>query len=366
MTRVEININPKILRWAREEAGYEQSEIAGKVDISVDRYKLWENEGKNIPLGKLQTIANTYQRQLAVFLLPTVPNKISKPKDYRNLSATESKLSQKTLEVIREVTYLRETAFELHSETYWKERYEWLDTAKTKVKDSASFSSQLRELLNINIEDQMKWGTENEAYRNWRSAVEDRLGIFVFQFAMPMNEVHGFCSNDAYPYAIVTNSNHSYAGRIFTIFHELAHILRQQSGMCLFENATEKQKEEWECNEFAGNFLAPEPFIEKTDDLRAITHYASKLKISREVYLRRMKEENKISKAMFFHLLDEIKATYKPRTKKGFVKPEVKSRASRGVTFFTMILDAMYSNQISYTKASNALDLNISTLLREV
>ncbi|NCS88087.1 MAG: hypothetical protein CO127_10295 [Ignavibacteria bacterium CG_4_9_14_3_um_filter_36_18] len=366
MTRVEININPKILRWAREEAGYDQSEIAGRVDITVDRYKLWENEGKNIPLGKLKTIANTYQRQLAVFLLPTVPDKIFKPKDYRNLSSTESRLSPKTLGVIREVTYLRETAFELHGETYWKERYEWIDNAKIKVNDSASFSLQLRELLNISIEDQMKWGTENEAYRNWRSAVEDRLGIFVFQFAMPMNEVHGFCSNNAYPYAIVTNSNHSYAGRIFTIFHELAHILRQQSGMCLFENATEKQKDEWECNEFAGYFLAPEQFIEKTYDLRAITHYASKLKISREVYLRRMKEENKISNTMFFNLLDEIKTTYKPKTKKGFVKPEVKSRASRGVTFFTMILDAMYSNQISYTKASNALDLNISTLLREV
>lgn len=366
MTRVEININPKILRWAREEAGYDQSEIAGKVDITVDRYNLWENEGKNIPLGKLQTIANTYQRQLAVFLLPTVPDKISKPKDYRNLSSAESSLSKKTLEVIREVTYLRETAFELHGANYWKERYEWLDNTKNKVIDSSGFSSHLRELLNISIEDQMKWGTENEAYRNWRLAVEDRLGIFVFQFAMPMNEVHGFCNNDAYPYAIVTNSNHSYTGRIFTIFHELAHILRQQSGMCLFENATEKQKEEWECNEFAGNFLAPEPFIEKTDDLRAITHYASKLKISREVYLRRMKEENKISEMMFFSLLAEIKATYKPRTKKGFVKPEVKSKASRGATFFTMILDAVYSNQISYTKASNALDLNISTLLREV
>ncbi|MBU0559538.1 MAG: ImmA/IrrE family metallo-endopeptidase, partial [Bacteroidetes bacterium] len=202
--------------------------------------------------------------------------------------------------------------------------------------------------------------------RKWRLAVEDRLGVLVFQFSMPMNEVHGFCFTDAYPYAIVVNSNHSYSGRIFTIFHELAHILRHQSGMCLFEKATEKQTEEWECNNFSGSFLAPTHLIEQTDDLNTIAQYAAKLKVSREVYLRRLKEEKKISDMKFFSLLDQIKATYKTGKKKGgYVKPEVKSKASRGETFFNMVLEAMYNNRISYTKASNALDLNVTRLLNE-
>lgn len=368
MSRVVININPQILRWAREEAGYDPPEIADKVDVATDRYKIWEQEGKNIPIGKLKTIASAYKRQLAVFLLPDVPEGIVKPKDYRNLSPADSKLSKKVLEVIRDVSYFRETALELRGESYWKSRYEWIEKTKGKIKDGDSFSSHLRELLNISIDDQLQWQTENEAYRKWRLAVEDRLGIFVFQFPMAMDEIHGFCFTNGYPYAIVTNSNHSYAGRIFTIFHELAHILRHQSGMCLFERATERQKEEWECNEFAGGFLAPDNLIEKADDLATIAKYASKLKVSREVYLRRLKEENKISDMRFFSLLDQIKATYKKLQKKkgGFVKPEVKSRASRGETFFNMVMEAMYNNQISYTKASNALNLNMSTLLREV
>ncbi len=367
MSRVEININPQVLRWAREEAGYDLSEIANKVDIESDRYKLWEREGKNIPLGKLKTIANAYKRQLAVFLLPSVPDRIINPKDFRNLGPTESKLSKKVREVIRDVTYFRETALELQGETYWRNKYEWLEKTKGKVKDGVGFGNQLRELLDITIEDQLSWKTDSEAYRKWRLAVEERLGIFVFQFPMPMNEVHGFCFSDNLPYAIVTNSNHSYAGRIFTIFHELAHILRHQSGMCLFEKATERQKEEWECNTFAGRFLAPGNLIEKTDDLKEIAQYASRLNISREVYLRRLKEENKISDIKFFKLLDQIKSTYKTERKKGgFVKPEVKSKATRGETFFNMVLDAMYNNQISYTKASNALNLNLSALLNEV
>jgi transcriptional regulator with XRE-family HTH domain len=180
MNRVEININPQILRWAREEAGYDPSEIADKVNIATDRYKLWEKEGKNIPLGKLKILANSYKRQLAVFLLPTVPDKIAKPKDYRNLSPSDSKFSKKVLDVIRDVTYFSETALELQGENYWKGRYEWLEMAKKKVKDSFNFSALLRELLDIRIEDQLSWQTESEAYRKWRLAVEDRLGILVF------------------------------------------------------------------------------------------------------------------------------------------------------------------------------------------
>lgn len=367
MSRVEININPHILCWAREEAGFSPSEIAIKVDIDFEKYKLWEKEGKNIPLGKLKTIASAYKRQLAVFLLPAVPEKVTKPKDFRNLSPAESGLSREVLDVFRDVSYFRETALELQGGSYWKSRYEWLEKANRMVENAENFSQQLRDLLDISIDDQLSWKTTNEAYRKWRLAVEERLGILVFQFPMPMSEVQGFNISDNIPYAIVTNSNHTYAGRIFTIFHELAHIFRHQSGMCLYEQASENQKEEWECNLYAGNFLVPSNLIEKTDDLSEIASYSSKLHVSREAYLRRLKDENKISDLKFFTLLDQIKTNYKSKEKKkGFVKPEVRSKATRGETFFNMIVDAMYSNQISYNKASNALNLNISSLLYEI
>jgi Zn-dependent peptidase ImmA (M78 family) len=326
MSKVQININPLVLRWAREEAGYETAEIAGKVDIAPDRYLLWEKEGKNIPLGKLKLLANTFRRQLAVFLLPEVPAKISIPHDFRNLGQANSKLSKKVLEVMRDVSYFRETALEMQGAGYWKDRYTWLEEVRNEPDTRPE--EKLREILDINIEEQLSWPTENEAYRNWRQAVEDRLGILVFQFSMPLEEIHGFCLTDNMPYAIVTNSNHSYTARIFTIFHELAHILNHQSGMCLFENATANQEIEWAFNKFAGRFLIPGQYVYSTDKLNEIKSFANKLKISREVYLRRQKEENKISSPAFFSLLEEIKATY-PRQKKksGFVLPEAKSRA---------------------------------------
>ena len=42
------------------------------------------------------------------------------------------------------------------------------------------------------IDDQMKLAYRVRSLQKWRTAVENRLGILVFQFSMPMEEVHGF------------------------------------------------------------------------------------------------------------------------------------------------------------------------------
>ena len=367
MPPTTLTINPEILRWAREESGYELSEISKKVGVSDDRYRHWEIEGKNIPLGKLKSISGTFKRQMAVFLLPEVPKKVARPHDYRNLNPVDSHFSKKVLEAIRSVNYFCETAQELQGVQYWQQRYQWLADARARIQDREAINAFLREQLNLSIDDQLNFKNDADAFKQWRNAFEERLGILVFQFAMPFKEVEGFCITDTLPYAIVVNSSYPYTHRIFTLFHELSHILRSQSGICLHENVDTKQQEEWSCNEFAGNLLAPVELIEQTEDLKEISSYASRLNISREVYLRRMKEEQKITPVKFFQILDQIKSTYQPPKKsKGFVKPEVKSRACRGETFYSMVLEAMYNNRITYTQAASILNLNLNRLLNAV
>jgi Zn-dependent peptidase ImmA (M78 family) len=366
MSRFNVNVNPKVLKWAREEAGFDLSEIAEKIDISIDEYKVWEVEGENIPFGKLKTIAGQYKRQLAVFFLPEVPEKISKPIDFRNLAPQQKKLSRNVLMVMRDVTYFRQTALELQGEKYWKGHYSWLSEIENFKQDNEALTDWLREKLNISIEEQLSWKYDSQAYKSWRQAVEDKLGVLIFQFSMPLDEIQGFCYTDEFPYAIIVNSKHSYTSRLFTIFHELGHIVRHHSGMCLIDEVNEKQREEFSCNSFAGNFLIPENYLIATENLSEIQEYATKLRVSREVYLRQLKEQNKIHPTKFFILLNEIKSTYKlPAKSSGFALPEVKSRASRGETFFNLVLDSLNQNRISYTQASALLDLRISKVLNE-
>ena len=82
--------------------------------------------------------------------------------------------------------------------------------------------------------------------------------------------------------------------------------------------------------------------------------------------LRQLKEKNKINPTKFFVLLNEIKSTYKHSDKSsGFALPEVRSRASRGETFFNLVLDSLNQNRLSYTQASTLLGLRISNVLNE-
>ena len=367
MQRIEVNINPNVLKWAREEAGFSPAEIADKVCVTADRYKIWEKRGQNIPLGKLKSLSEYYKRQLAVFFLKDTPDKIIKPKDFRNLTADQSKLSKEVLMVIRDVTYFRQTALELKGEEYWKSRYGWMGEIENIKKNNGVLTEWLRGRLNISIDNQLKWRSASEAFRNWRQAMENQLGILVFQFSMPLKEVQGFCFTDHFPYAIVVNSKHPYTSRLFTLFHELAHIIRHHSGICLVDDVSEKQHEEFSCNSFAGNFLVPQNNLTKTESLTEIQTYATRLKVSREVYLRRLKEENKITSPKFFALLEKLKTTYKtPDKKSAFaVKPEILSRASRGETFFNIVLTALNQSQLSYTQASTMLDLKIDKILNE-
>ncbi len=355
-----------MLKWAREEAGFDVSEIAGKINVSVENYKIWEKEGENIPFGKLKTLSRQYKRQIAVFFLPQVPEKLSKPIDFRNLKPSQSKLSRDVLMVMRDVTYFRQTAVELQGENYWKIQYEWLKEIENFKQDNENLAIWLREKLNISVEDQFSWKYDSQAYKTWRQSVEDNLGILVFQFPMPLDEIQGFCYTDNLPFAIVVNSRHSYRSRLFTIFHELGHIVRHHSGMCIIDEVNENQREEFSCNSLAGNFLVPENYLVATVNLAEIETYANQFRVSREVYLRQLKEQNKIHPTKFFSLLNEIKSTYKPSKKSsGFALPEVKSRATRGETFFNLILDSLNQNRISYTQASSLLDLRITKVLNE-
>jgi Zn-dependent peptidase ImmA (M78 family) len=366
MAQFKVNINPQVLKWAREEAGFDMAEIAVKINISIDEYKIWEKQGENIPFGKLKTIAGQYKRQLAVFFLPQVPEKISKPIDFRNLKPSQKKLSRDVLMVMRDVTYFRETALELQGEKYWRSRYDWLKEIESIKQDNDALAVWLREKLNISIDKQLSWKYDSQAYKSWRQAVENQLGILIFQFSMPLDEIQGFCYTDEFPYAIVVNSRHSYTSRLFTIFHELGHIVRHHSGMCLVDEVNENQREEFNCNSFAGNFLVPENYLNATENLSEILTYANQFRVSREVYLRQLKEKKKLNPTKFFVLLNEIKSTYKPLAKSsGFVLPEVKSRASRGETFFNLVLDSLNQNRLSYTQASTLLDLRIGKVLNE-
>ena len=371
---IKIQVNPKILSWAREEAGFTVVELSDKLNISHSRFEEWEKTGKEIPLGILKKIANYYKRQIAVFFLPIVPEKIVKPKDYRNLTNTTDYFSPETLLTIRRTNKYIKLAKEINGWEYWENKYKW----KTKIKKILNQNDKinnpkviewLRSILKVDFEKQKKFGDYTSSFKKWRNIIEKELGIFVFQFPMPISELDGFSYViENYPKAIVINNNVLPQRKIFTLFHELGHIFKNQSALCITDIAKENSLEvEYECNSFAGMFLVPEKMVYPIKNEKELTELSQKINVSREVYLRQSFEKKLISRNRFFELLKQVRehTIIKKKKTKVIVKPKVKSKSSRGEMFYNLVLNATYNSQIDFSTASDALKLKASQILSE-
>jgi len=366
----ELKINPKLLKWAREECGYSKLEIADKIHVDQEQYSAWEDTGTGLSLNALITLSKVCKRQIAFFFLPNIPPKTKKPTDFRNLEPTLAKLTYNTLLAIRRTVRFQDFLLQLHGPEYYENKYSWLSEYQNAFRalpvDSDDSTSWIRNLLGYPVHEQLADKIDSEtSYSRWRTSIEHNLGIHIFQFAMSKFEVQGFSYSDSLPYCITINNLYPATSRTFSLFHELSHILKSQSGLCKPDDTVIRRQEtsvEYDCNSFAGSLLVPSKEVIPANDKDTIFKYASKFKISSEVYLRRLFALDYVSETEFFHLLDEIHKSVLP-TKPHYSKSQVnRSINSRGRALFDSTLDAMNQGRISHSLASGILGLKINYL----
>ena len=82
---------------------------------------------------------------------------------------------------------------------------------------------------------------------------------------MPIEEARGFSLTDNKIPTVVLNLRDSINGRMFSLFHEYAHLLLDKSGICDMEEQDYLQQEdktiERFCNHFAGAILVPKDIL---------------------------------------------------------------------------------------------------------
>jgi Zn-dependent peptidase ImmA (M78 family) len=371
---IKVKVNPDVLKWAREEAGCNVIEVSEK--FSID-YQIWEQSKIEIPLDKLREVADYYKRQVAVFFLSKVPDKINKPKDFRNLRADSDQLSKEILLVLRRSHSLQQLAKNLMGEEYWKKKNESIYGIRSLISefelDHKNITNKVRNILKIEPDQQLSWINSSIAYREWRLAIEERFGVLVFQFPMPENEIQGFCLTDSLPNVIVVNSRNHYNCRIFSALHELAHIIREQAGLCImdYSNTKSTMNDEFASNSFAGKVLVPDSMLQFSDNLDEIHSLSKKLKVSSEVYLRRLKETSLITETKFYEILNHLRVIQQEyniikKTPSGGPSPLLISKARSGSTLFGIVINAVHSDRLGLIEASRALGLKVGTLTNEI
>lgn len=370
MSSITVNVNPNTLVWAREELGFHLDDVANKIKKDIGTIQDWEAHGKDLRYTDLVKLSKLYKRQIPVFFLNDTPAKAVKPKDFRNLSTKSKGLSPDAMLAIRRTKRYLDLYRENTPANQLIEQYKWVQALKKHQNNG--LEQALRDLLDVPISEQKK--AKNKTLKFWRNRIEERLGVFVFQFPVDSHEFDGFSYiADGTPFGITLNSRIADKRKIFTIFHEIGHIIEGTAGICITSTSQHAQQIEARCNKFAATFLMPKEEVAAPSNFEELQQHADELGVSKEAYLIRahdlkLVKDSDFNKYMIFirqmnkKIADEQKQ--KSKDKDGFVPRDVVSKSQRGEKFFDFVLEAYDANRISPAVVRDVLDLKLVGLGR--
>ncbi|MBM4275465.1 MAG: ImmA/IrrE family metallo-endopeptidase [Deltaproteobacteria bacterium] len=359
-------IEPSVIKWARESIAMDISDAAKKADLSENILFSWESGETKPTFSQLEKLSDIYKRPLAVFFLKTPPSDLPLPQDYRHLPAGKKPFSTKTLIDIRRIRYIQSLFIDISNSLSTpispKIKKINLNSNPDKV------AEKLRNELNVNIKNQFELGDENHALSYWKRLIENQ-GILVLEISMPLEEGRGFSFADERLPIIVLNSKDFLTGKIFTLFHELGHILLNNSGICDMSLYMERLTIEKFCNRFSGAFLVPkvdlkirfDEYMKKYVIDKCYEKLAKDFKVSRHVILRRLLIAKLISKNDYENKIQEIERELKNiKPARGRTNPSLQCIKKNGKKFVSFVLDAYKQGKITLSDASDYLGVKIN------
>ncbi len=353
---------------------------AQKIGVSSDRLAEWEAGDESPTIAQLRKAAEVYKRPLAVFFLAEPPKKFDALRDYRRLPATAKPTQSPDLSLaIRLARSQRELLLEVAEDSGIE--LPAIEADFRRWQDSPQdFAEAARKLLGVSLGAQYSWRQPYEALNNWVKALEG-IGVLVFQTGeTELDEARGFAIYERPLPVIVANARDSPRGRVFTLLHELAHILLRQSPLCdLHEEraaSTEEGRTEVFCNEVAGNILVPASALEtEVEALRwgsrnpaesDIETLSKRFSVSREVIVRRLLATGRVPLSFYQTKRDQYLAAYRQESQRegGFAPPATMRVRDLGKLYVRTMVTAYHQEAITSADLSNYLGMKLKHLPR--
>lgn len=256
MAARKVSINGSVLAWARREDGLTPGELADLMKVPVDDIRSWE-AGRDYPTrGQFTRLAKALARPTAIFYLPEAPTEGGIPVKFRRAPGpVEHRLGRNELRQIRQAQRLQEVvSWVVEDSGAGPVRIAPVD----RRRDPSRVGEEERAASGVSVAEQTGWPTAYEAFRNWRGVLEDR-GILAFQMRLGKDGIRGFSIWDDYAPVAAVNTAYHPTARIFTLFHEVGHLLTRTEGSCLgfvAPGEAETGAERW-CEQFAASYLVP-------------------------------------------------------------------------------------------------------------
>ena len=211
--------------------------------------------------------------RLLFFFFPSIPEEEAVEQSFRTLPEQElQRIPSRILYLLR-----RARVFQLNL----AELYDGVNPARHQILRDLEFApsvivsemaQRVRSYLDIDLAEQQSWDEGDDALKRWRTVLEDH-GVFVFKdsFNPPGKKkvegvestFSGFCLYDTDFPVIYVNNNKAKNRQIFTLFHELAHLLMHTGGVDTRQDdyieylTGNNRRIEILCSQFAAEFLVP-------------------------------------------------------------------------------------------------------------
>lgn len=312
-----VGVQPSVIRWARVSMGMSFEDVAHKLKRSTEEVMAWESENGTPPTySQLENLAyKVFKRPLAVFFLPAPPDEIPPAREFRTLPDAD-------LRSLQADTYVQVRKAHAYQITL-KELFEGRNPSGRQISQEIPLdmhepveaqAQAVRKTLGISLDDQLGWKSDDLALKRWRESLET-LGVFVFKAPFKQKDISGFCLLDADFPLIYLNNSATKTRQIFSLLHELAHLLLNVNGISKFETsyvsrlpAAERRIEQF-CNKVAAEILIPShdfaqqiagfPSNAESVQDHLYASLASRYGVSREAILRRLLDLERVSQSFY-------------------------------------------------------------------
>lgn len=375
-------VTPIMLKWARESAWFSITDFAQKIGRPVTEIESRE-EGKTHPtISQAQKLAKITKRSLAIFYMEEPPKNFQILQDFRRLPSSELNIISSELnELINTATTNQEW---IHDYLISEDNPELEFVGKYKITDKLDVILEwIYASLNISINEQTECDTKEEALKLWVSKLEESW-VFVFKnTTVSLEECRGFVISDKMAPFIFINSNDSTTGQLFSLIHELVHILINETGLSNSDTSgaytSDKAKDiEVFCNRIAANVLInPTAFDIKLKSLTKLTtewqikKLADFFKVSNEVIARKFLEKWYISNEKYQELRHNYiqwwliyQAQLKAKRKLTKWGPDyyITKLAHDGHSFVRTVIDAYYNWKVLWREAAYLLNVKVNNI----
>lgn len=373
-----MSLNADIIAWAREKAGYKPA------DPRILKYfpKLddWERGIGRPTYPQLERLADKLKVPISVFYFPERP-------DFPNIDETFRTLGTTILEEIPPKVRLllrKARAFQIGLDELNLGRNPAARIISKELQPAISspidtIANDVRSFLGVSIDVQLGWKDADIAFKEWRKALYFS-GVYVFKDAFGQENSHfsGFSLYDQEFPVIYVNNSTARTRQIFTLFHELAHLIFNTSGVDTDNDdfidtlRDDNRRIEIICNQLAAKTLVPDEFFDDffeeiyglrrlSEDSRALaSDIANQLNVSREMIYRKLLDRELVSQVEY---RDAAKAWAEQRSPgKGGGNKYYSWIAYLGRDYISLAFQRYYQNRITYEQLGEYLDIKPKNL----